>query len=186
MNMNIKIKNLSLRGLIVGTLVLFVAAWSIKAEQLIFDEYGNSSYLPGYLVNPDPTGGVPDWDVLMYDLPFAGVAGDLSIYEGSLSGDLGDIIRFDGSGHLIFYSSGASGIITPADVPYPPSPLLDDNMADTIDVGGYAYYTPTAGQPGYDLSNPTYRFSEVPEPGTGALVALGAGLLLVIRRRLQR
>jgi len=185
MNMNIKIKNLSLRGLIVGTLVLFVAAWSIKAEQLIFDEYGNSSYLPGYLVNPDPTGGVPDWDVLMYDLPFAGVAGDLSIYEGSLSGDLGDIIRFDGSGHLIFYSSGASGIITPADVPYPPSPLLD-NMADTIDVGGYAYYTPTVGQPGYDLSNPTYRFSEVPEPGTGALVALGAGLLLVVRRRLQR
>ena len=59
-------------------------------------------------------------------------------------------------------------------------------MADTIDVGGYAYYTPTVGQPGYDLSNPTYRFSEVPEPGTGALVALGAGLLLVVRRRLQR
>lgn len=184
MNMNIKIKNLALRALIVGASVLFVTTWSIKAEQLIFDEYGNSSYLPGYPVNPDPTGGVPDWDVLMYDLPFAGVAGDLLIYEES-SGDLGDIIRFDGNWHLIFYSSGASGIITPADVPYPPSPILG-NVENATDVGGYAYYTPTAGTPGYDLSNPTYRFSEVPEPGTGALVALGAGLLLVVRRRLQR
>lgn len=187
-NMNIKIKNLSLRGLIVATLVLFVTVWSIKAEQLTFDQFGDSSYLPGYLVNPDPTGGVPDWDVLMYDLPFAGnvwVAGDLSVYEGSLSGDLVNVIRFDGNGHLIYYSSGASGITAPADVPYPPSPPLD-NIAETFEVGGYAYYTPTEGLPGYDLSNPTYRFSEVPEPGTGALVALGAGLLLVVRRRHQR
>jgi hypothetical protein len=53
-------------------------------------------------------------------------------------------------------------------------------------VESYADYVPSLGQPGYDLLNPAYHFSEVPEPGTGVLVALGAGLMLVMRRRLQR
>jgi hypothetical protein len=179
--MNIKIKNLNLRGLIVGTSVLFVT-WSIKAQPLAFDEFGNSNYQPGQQM-ADPTGGVPDGNVLVYNLPFAGVSGDLIIREGNLNGPIEDYIRFDGNSQLIFYASSAN---TLAYVPFPPSPLLP-NLAYAVDVGGYADYSPSSGQPGFDSSNPAYHFiTEVPEPGTGVLVALGAGLMLVMRRRLQR
>ena len=186
--MNIKIKNFTLRALVVGTSVLFTTL-SIKAQPLVFDESGNSSYQPGQLM-PDPTGGVQNGNVLVFNLPFAGVAGDLLVNEGSLNGPLSDIIRFDGSSHLIFYSSSANGFTEPADVPAPPNPLLP-NLAYAVEypaqVGNYFDYLPSQGQPGYDLSSPAYHFiGEVPEPGAGVLVALGAGLMLVIRRRLQR
>jgi hypothetical protein len=185
--MNTRMKNLTLRGLIVGTSVL-LAAWSIQAQQFVFEASGNSSYQPGQLM-PDPTGGLAAWNVLVFDLPFAGVAGDLLIDEGSLNGTLVDIIRFDGNSHLIFYSSSANGFHEAADVPAPPNPLFP-NLAYAVEypsaVDSYADYVPSSGQPGYDLLNPAYHFSEVPEPGAGVLVALGAGLMLVVLRRPQR
>ncbi|MDQ2842423.1 MAG: PEP-CTERM sorting domain-containing protein, partial [Acidobacteriota bacterium] len=59
---------------------------------------------------------------------------------------------------------------------------------------GDAFYTPAAGQPGYDSSAPTYRFisdvtSTVPEPASIALLIFGGGALLIgnsLRRRTRQ
>jgi hypothetical protein len=159
-----------------------------------FDEWGNGN-LPSFL-QPDPTGGLPGTPVLTYVLPYSVTPGDLLISEPGAT-TFSDVIRFykDAAGNnlLIFYSDRPE----PGDVP--PFPLADvglplnpqANFPPMVEIGNegfnYVDYFPGPGMPGFDTSGVgPYQFhiisdGVVPEPGTGALAALGGGLLLLIR-----
>ena len=151
-----------------------------------FDEFGNATFngSPWQLgqLMPDPTGGVPNWNVLVYNLPFAGVAGDVLMHDPLAGNGVLDVLRFDGNFQLIFYSDNVDGYEAPADTPSAPSPLLGNqaNITEQGPEGGYQWgdYSPLVGQPGWDPSNPSYSFiSDVPEPGTGVLLVGGMALL---------
>jgi len=183
-------KLMKLLLLVAGICVVGVSTG--KAQPLItVDEFGhgniNSTPLPSFL-GPDPTGGLTNWNVLIYNLPFAGVPGDVLMHDGGPTNAVLDVIRFDGQGHLIFYSDNTDGLDAPADTPAPPSPLMP-NRVDILEVGSetnnFADYFPTPNQPGFDPSAPHYHFiSDIPEPSAAALLVLGAAVLG--SRRLRR
>jgi hypothetical protein len=96
-----------------------------------------------------------------------------------------DYIRFNGNGTLDFYSDNVPTADSLGDTPSPPLAFYP-NLVTISEVGlegnNSATYTPTAGQPGFDLSGPTYHFisdgvAAVPEPASIAI--LGACLLRV-------
>ena len=163
---------------------------AVDAQLLLtFDEFGNSNYQPGQLL-PDPTGGYTNGPVLVFNLPFLGVQGDVLMHEGSFSNAFLDVIRFTGQGQLIFYSDNTDGIDAPADTLAPPNPLFP-NQVHILEVGpegnNGAFYTPTPGQPGFDPSLFQYHFiSDVPEPGALTLLLAGTGLLHGVRRKRQK
>ncbi len=131
--------------------------------------------------------------VLTYILPFAGVAGDVKLREPQ-TGIPGDVLQFTGDGAVIFYSTpeprSLAGRFSPPIFPFPVhnTVLLNETVSGVING---AFYTPTAGQPGFDASAPTYHFisdvtsSAVPEPASVALLVLGGAALLIgnLRRR---
>jgi hypothetical protein len=171
-----------------------------------FQATPTSSEVPlPYFVEPDPTGrsSVP---VLVYQLPFPSASpGDLQVTEPE--GGIGDVITFynapTGGGYLIFYSLdttyqgpdwGLAGMGTAwADITapdfnnvlqnpwnptgqFPPQQLneyINMNSQFPQATGGVAWFIYT------DRANYTYLFySDIPEPSTFGLLALGAlGLL---------
>lgn len=167
-----------------------------------FDEFGNGNLQTNgvisaqmtYQLAPDPTGGLANWKVLMYDLPFLGTAGDLLIQDPAQPGSpILDVLRFDGASHVIIYSDDLDGYDAPGDTPGPPDPFLP-NIALAKEQGvdevySWADYSPTAGQPGGDAGMaPNYHFlsdGKIPEPGGGLLLLSGLGVfgLAQIRRR---
>jgi hypothetical protein len=108
-----------------------------------------------------------------------------------------DLLRFDANGGITVFSDLESGETSPdlADVPVIPSPVTpfltlpetDPKGGPAIEggVNGLFGYTPTPGMPG---SLPTggqiiYNFtSDVPEPGSICLLAVGASALMLRRR----
>jgi hypothetical protein len=157
----------------------------------------------------DPSG--TGLTVLYYDLPaiFAiALRGDVLMTDSWESGGTNDVLRFDGSGHLIFYSLGDTNGVGGAD-------LLAANYAVALNnaitnslypfvvfnelstTGGeappgmnYLNYTPLAGSGigyvggGPPGGSPSYLFiSDVPEPATVSLIALGAGAAILWRRK---
>lgn len=121
--------------------------------------------------------------VLVYTLPFAGVAGNVLLTEPGTSIP-GDVLQFNGDGTVIFYSkidsdNALAERFSPPIFPFP----VHNSITIAEGVSGSATYTPTAGQPGFDSSAPTYIFtsdvtSTVPEPASIALLLLGAPLLI--------
>jgi hypothetical protein len=180
-------------SLLIG-LVSVLATTVVRAQQITVDEFGRGTNgiqaLP-FTLALDPTGGLPNWNVLIYTLPFAGRQGDVLIHDPNLSGSpIHDVIRFDGTNHLIFYSDSVDGYNAPADTPGPPNPFYA-NLIHVDEQGSgqfiFADFTPGVNEPGWDASNPSYRFlSEIPEPGAVILLAIGLGVfgLARIRRRL--
>ena len=88
-------------------------------------------------------------------------------------------IRFNGDGTLIFYSDNVDGFDSLADTPSPPTGIYP-NIAFALETGpdgqNLAVYTPREGDPGFDVSNPTYVLvsdGAVPEPSTLTLLGLG-------------
>jgi hypothetical protein len=161
------------------------------------DEWGNGVGTRGAgFRGPDPTGGIYNWNVLIYNLPFAGTPGDLQVYEQRNGRKLSQVIRFTGHSQLVFYSNDVGGLNEPADTPTPPQnawPVGGMNAAQ-VDVTGsegvvYAFYQPRAGQPGWDATGPSYTIvikdplPGVPEPCTAALLTLGGAAALLRRRR---
>jgi hypothetical protein len=175
---------------------------SLFAQLYTFDEFGNSSspstlppMSPGVL-QPDPSGGltVP---VLVYTLPLPLVTGDVVLTEPgnpSTGGQNSDVVRFwNPTGinltQIIFYSdaSAADPADSPADTGLPQQ-LINPIFINEIGPEGNngALYTPPAGAPGaFPGALIQYNIiSDVPEPGALALVAMGGGLSLVLRKKL--
>jgi hypothetical protein len=164
------------------------------------DEWGHGAGTTGPgVLDADPTGGVRNWDVLLYNLPFKGTPGDLQIYEQRNGRKLAHIIRFTGLSQMIFYSNNVDGLDEPADTPTPPQNAWPPGAMNAAQVDEAqsdgdlrATYEPRAGQPGWDRSAPSYTFfieaplpSTLPEPATAALLALG-GLAALLGRRRRR
>jgi hypothetical protein len=170
------------------------------------DENGNGSLTfpqldPPLLshIGPDPGPGGLD-SVLIYTLPFAGYQGDVHLTD---DGVLGDVIRFNGDGTLIFYSDNTDGVDALADTPTPPQGAYT-NLVTIPEVGpdgdNGAWYTPEEGQPGGigevvtvgQGVGVTYHFISdtpaVPEPGSLALLMTGmfSGTPLALRRLRRR
>jgi len=178
----------------VGASFLVLAALTNSAfgqlQVITLDENGLGYITPSlpfqYNVAPEPVSGLT---TLVYTLPFAGVAGDVLVDESSGS-QLSDVLRFDGLGHLYVFSDNGDGVDSLADLsglppvilPNPAGPLVESGVE-----GGFqdVYYIPTANQPGYKAAGPVaYHFiSDVPEPGSLAMILLGGGSLLVFRKR---
>jgi hypothetical protein len=173
-------------GVVLASLLLCGPA---GADTIIaVDENGNGvGTLGGGFLAPDPgPGGLPD--VLTYRLPFAGTVGDVEVTEPIAV--FSDLIRFNGNGTLVFYSSSADGFDSLADTISPPR-IPYANFALIMEGDNKTTYTPVAGQPGYDsVAQPTYIFTSVgavPEPAS-VLMGASAALLGVgcwwLRRRL--
>jgi hypothetical protein len=174
----------------IGLLVLLTVACG-SAATITVNENGmgniNGAALSFTIGQDTGPGGASN--ALIYTIPFTGTAGDVDIFEPE-TGVPGDVIRFNGNGTLIFYSSLPANPVTLADQPFPPFPVANTAFI-TESASGSATYTPTAGQPGFDASAPSYVFisdaavAAVPEPGSAWLVAFGAlafGCLRGLRR----
>jgi len=172
-------------GIAVGTWLLAGTFTSVHGQQILrLDEFGNGYITPSlpfaYSMAVEPISGL---STLRYTLPFNGVAGDVRLQ--STGGALSDLLRFDGAGHVWFFSDITDGgTISLADVAIFPTPgtpsatLLEQQNGETL-------YIPNGLDPGYKATGPVaYRFiTEVPEPAAIALIGLGAGLLCFRRSR---
>ena len=161
-----------------------------QAQIINLDENGVGYITPSqlfpYTVAPEPVSGLT---TLVYTLPFAGVAGDVLVDESS-GNQLSDVLRFDGLGHVYVFSDNSDGVDSLADtsglppviLPNPAGPLVESGVE-----GGYqdVDYIPTPTEPGYKAAGPVvYHFiSDVPEPGSLALILLGGGSFLAFRKR---
>lgn len=170
-----------LAGIVLGT-VLASQAFARPTPPLTFDENGHGTTGAGYLADDPGPGGLPS--VLTYPLPFVGVQGDVALRDPN--GQILDVIRFNGDSTLIFYSDNLGGFDAKADTPGPPGTPYT-NLVTIPELGpegaNTATYEPTAGQPGFDDSFPTYVFisdsprSPAPAMSHMALAVLGAALL---------
>jgi hypothetical protein len=182
----------TLIGIAASIGVLTVSSTSVfgLGAILTMDEAGNAYFTPSqpfaHTIGTDPNSGI---STLEYFLPFAGVAGDVLLQDPT--GQISDVLRFDGNSDVYFFSLVEPGQNQLADVGLP-SVFLTPNVTvpelGTEGVFTYAYYTPTVGQPGYKSAAPGmeyYIISDVPEPCTMLLGGLGGGLLLFLRSRRQ-
>jgi len=157
------------------------------------DENGNgyiTQSLPfAYGVAVEPISGVR---TLWYQLPYAGVAGDVLLQE-SVGGPLSDLLRFDGNGHVWFFSDSENGtdFDALADVLQIPQPVgnIAGPFLEQGPEGNNGYlYLPNSGQPGSQPAVPVaYNIiSDVPEPGSALLALLGGSFLVLKSRRAGR
>lgn len=187
--------------LFVAGLAYAMAAISCFGQVITFDENGhgnlNGNPLP-FFVGPDPSGGLPV-NVLVYTLPFVVTPGDVGLLEnpvGSTNRVLSDIVRFintpANTSDMIFYSDFEATDKPPFDLadtglPQSPNAFLIQEVGPEGNNG--AVWNPVPGQPGSLPTGGTIQFniiSDVPEPGTLTLAALGGGLVLAtLRRRSQ-
>jgi hypothetical protein len=131
------------------------------APVIQLDQFGQGSIsgipISGTPVSDSGPGGY--FRALTYRLPFTGVQGDVFVTDPNFSDLTLEIIRFNGDGTVIFYAGNLPG--SRAFVPSPPTSLYY-KRATTSDVGSEdsnsATYVPTAGQPGFDASGPSYIF----------------------------
>jgi hypothetical protein len=144
---------------------------------------------------PDPgPGGLTS--ALTYDLSITNfgagpplVGGDVLLTNVACGGCVRDVIRFNPDGtvgnpypvSLLFYSDSSPG-------------RFYTNVVSIPEVNNSAFYTPTKGQPGFDLFvfplasyNISYHFvGDTPEPGTLGLLGTGLlGLAGAIRHKLK-
>ena len=182
-------KNLPKILFLFGFISVTTAVPADAQSAISFDEFGDGiidsvagEFNLGYNLAPDPTGGLKGWNVLIYNLPYAGVQGDVLIFAPDERGNpLDDVIRFTGNSQVIFYADSIQGYTDLADTPGPPQPLYAIQASEEIPFDNIVDYVPGPGQPGYDASNSGYNIyidiSAVPEPGTDAMLVIAAGLL---------
>lgn len=186
----------STKALIVSGLTLVVSATTLFGQAgplFTFDENGNGNFngtpLP-FTVGPDPSGGVTT-PVLIYTLPFGVTPGDVGLIEpNDPTRSVSDLLRFvnvagANQSLLIFYSDVSAA--DPADaladsgLPSAPNAILIPEIGPEGNNG--ALWAPPAGAPGSNSAGVQYNIiSDVPEPGTAALLLSGIGILFAIRR----
>jgi hypothetical protein len=189
----------STKAVVVG-LALALSSGPALAQTFIFsaDENGNGTYIitttPPPTVGPlrfelipDPTGGVSG-NVLAYILPFQVTPGDVELMDPGSPSVPSDLIRFlSGIGPqslMIFYSQNDGPPTTLADtgLPTPNNPVQIPEVEN-----GSTPWDPTPGQTGSPLAPMAgicmYNFvSNSPEPGTIAMMLMGAGGLVLFRK----
>ncbi len=152
----------------------------------------NGADHPGFLMQDPGPGGLPN--ALTFTTPAGLVVGDLLLHEPG-SGE-SDLIRWNNNATLVFYSDigdadsadiGLPGASYPNGISVIETGLFGADYSET-GINGYVY-VPLPGQPGYNPNTPGFPptyiiISDVPEPGTVALVGLSlVGALAVIRRK---
>jgi hypothetical protein len=161
------------------------------------DENGNGTILWGGVLSslpswmaPDPgPGGLPS--ALTYGLPVdppAPVVGDVLLSE--TGGGYSDVIRFNGTASLVFYSDIDDPVLSLADTGLPSALYPQQVIIPEVGPEGAngADYTPGPNDPGFiPTINVTYHFqSDVPEPSSIVLLGIGAVSLLAYAWRQRR
>ena len=184
----------SLVGLCLAFL-LVVTSSTVLADNILLtvDENGNGTLVSPFVSGPlalpsslaqDPgPGGLAG--ALTYSLlnPPGLVIGDVILTEG---GVMGDLLRFNSNGTLVFYSLPGEGTL--ADIGFPTA--FQTNLVSFAEgLDGTFFYTPSAGQPGFVAGAAvpvSYRFisDSVPEPTT--IFLFGTGLAGVIARKRRK
>ena len=190
-------KKLTKAAIVFGFTLAVASSTSFAQFTFTIDEFGVGSFGGAVVpstIGPDPSGGVAG-PVLIYTLPFAVVPGDVILSEPGLPPTPdSDVIRFwNPTGinqtEVIFYSdfSTTDPADAPADVGMPPQ--LQPLTVTIPEVGpegnNGAIYVANPGMPGSTSAPIQYNIisdTSVPEPGTGALLLCGVGLLFGIRR----
>jgi len=128
------------------------------------------------------------------------VAGDVLLTEAGNPNVVFDIIRFNPAGtggnpfyppSLVFYSDNVGGSDALGDTPSPPTALYTNQVTiaeQGSEINNGAFYTPTAGQPGFIAGfTTTYDIisegAGIPEPAWTALPGVLAMMLFAIWRR---
>jgi hypothetical protein len=162
--------------------------WTLNEQGLgtfsamTLDPYPDS--VVGYTLGSLETDPVSGLVGLAYHLGGVAVlAGDVLLVEPG--GDISDLIRFDGTDRVFFFSELEPGELNPdlADViqiPEAINPVILSEIGPEWNNG--ALYAPAPGMPGFDPSETLlgvqYVFiSDVPEPGSLSLLLCGVGLL---------
>jgi PEP-CTERM motif len=168
-------KTLKIALLITATASLSWVNAVTAQTSIIVDEFGLGSINGNSLqaVATNSTLG------LQYNLGFVVVPGQVQIMDSA--NQISDLLIFTNT-FLFFQSDSRNGFTAPADVAsfsFDSSPIFQIN-----EINGKGIWAPAVGQAGYNSNNPNYTFiSDVPEPGTAALMGLaGVAFLLVIRR----
>jgi hypothetical protein len=191
-------KKLTKAAIVFGFTLAVASSTSFAQSQfftLTIDEFGPSNGIP-FTIGPDPSGGVTTSPVLIYTVPFALTPGDVILTEPGSNAPNSDIVRFwnptgINQSEIIFYSdfSATDPADAPADVGLPTQ--LQPLVVTIPEVGpegnNGAIYLANPGLPGSTSLLPIqYNILSdvlpVPEPGTGALLLSGVGLLFGIKR----
>ena len=168
----------------VGLTVSLGAMTAFSQPLISVDELGvgtfNGNPLTWQTNVAEPLSGMT---TLSYNLPFPAGPGDVVLMEPA-SGRISDVIRFDGAGHLFFFSDAIPGdpadsladVGLPGQIAGNPT-LIFNEVGPEAGPNGLWGYTPGVNDPGVNTAGAIYDFiSDVPEPSSLSLLASGLGI----------
>jgi hypothetical protein len=188
--------------LLISLCYVGVSVYAGSIETISIDENGNGTWIntssieqtfAGALI-ADPSAGASQ--ALVYDLSSLGLSfsmnGDYKIFKAGTEEVVG-VVRFWGGNKIIFYDNDSAPLIDQslADRSGWPSTyqstLMEIDQTNPNGAITQTTVTPEAGMPGFtDGANRQYTFLSslpVPEPGVFTLLAFGAALLGLRRKR---